>query len=294
MLISMTGFGEGQSESDAIAVTAEIRSINNRHLKISFRSSDGYQSLESRVDSLLRENLSRGTVQLSVRIERLDSGADYVLDDEVLVSYQEQLAKLQSDASNKTPIELAALLTLPGVVKPPSSQNANPEADWPTIKQAIEVAVSKLSLMRKSEGEALAKDLSANCKLITSELTSIEARAPQVAEEYRIRLHERVGQVLEKFDVGLEANDIVREVALFVDRSDISEETVRLRSHIEQFESTLAEGENSGRKLEFIAQEMGRETNTIGSKASDTQISAHVVEIKAALERVREQIQNVE
>ncbi len=294
MLISMTGFGEGQSESDTIAVTVEIRSINNRHLKISFRTSDGYQSLESRVESLLRENLNRGTVQLSVRIERLAKDSEYMLDSDVLVSYQEQLAKLQSDASNKTPIEISALLGLPGVVKPPSSQNADPEADWPTIKKAIEAAVAKLAKMRKSEGEALAKDLSSNCQLIAKELASVEARAPKVAEEYRLRLHDRVGQALEKFDVSLEANDIIREVALFVDRSDISEEIVRLRHHIEQFESTLAEGENTGRKLEFIAQEMGRETNTIGSKASDTQISAHVVEIKAALERVREQVQNVE
>ncbi len=217
----------------------------------------------------------------------------------MLSSYQKQLAEIagissETPMANAAHVDLASLLMLPGVVTSPSGTNADPEADWPTIKEAISNALTALSEMRRREGEALADDLRSNCQLIGSELTSIEERSPHVAEEYRTRLHERVGQALEKFDVSLDASELVREVALYVDRSDISEEAVRLRCHIEQFETTLKEGENSGRKLEFIAQEMGRETNTIGSKASDNQISVHVVEIKAALERIREQVQNVE
>lgn len=295
----MTGFGEGRSESDTIAVSAEIRSINNRHLKINFRASDGYQSLEARVEALLRDQITRGSVQLSLRIERLARKVEFLLNAEVLASYQKQIADIagiaaDSSMANSPPVDIASLLTLPGVITTPTGSDADPETDWPTIKEAISNALTTLGEMRRHEGEALADDLRNNCQLIAKELKSIEERSPDVAEEYRTRLHERIGQALEKFNVSLEPADLVREVALYVDRSDISEEAVRLRCHIEQFEATLKEGENSGRKLEFIAQEMGRETNTIGSKASDNQISQRVVEIKAALERIREQVQNVE
>ena len=298
MLLSMTGFGEGRSESDTIVVTVEVRSVNNRHLKINYRSGDAYHALEPRVESLIREHIRRGAVMASLRVERRSAASDYQLNTEVLAGYREQLAQLDPDAAS-TPT--SALLALPGVVIPPSDSDANPEADWPIIREALKRALDSLEAMRRHEGKALAEDLLSNCKLVAAELTGVEDRSPLVCEDYRQRLNERVSQSLEKLGVSIEPSDLVREVALFVDRSDISEETVRLRSHIEQFEATIASADSeagrkdgAGRKLEFIAQEMGREVNTIGSKANDTEISRRVVEIKAALERVREQVQNVE
>ncbi|MGL4513632.1 MAG: YicC/YloC family endoribonuclease [Lacipirellulaceae bacterium] len=291
MLLSMTGFGEGRATSPTIAALSEVRSINNRHLKISYRSTDGYHGLESEVEALVRERISRGTVQVNLRVERRASAADYRLNADVLAAYQAQLAQL--DPSGAAP-PLERLLTLPGVVSTPDASAADPEADWPTLRESLLAALDALQAMRQREGSALSNDLLANCAEVALLLGGVEERAPLVADSYRVRLHERVGQAMEKLGVTIEAPDLAREVALFIDRSDISEETVRLRSHLEQFHETIAHGENAGRKLEFIAQEMGREVNTIGSKANDTEVSRRVVDMKAALERVREQVQNVE
>lgn len=291
MLLSMTGFGEGRSESETIAVAAEVRSINNRHLKISYRSSDGYHGLESKVESLVRDRVRRGTVQLNVRIDRSRGTTQYLINHEVLLSYQEQLTQLGGVHAQPT---IDKLLTLPGVIGTPEAAAADPEADWPVIEAAITASLDALDGMRRQEGEALAADLRSQTSTVAEQLAGVEERSPLVADAYRERLQDRVGKSVEKLGVTLEPSDLVREVALFVDRSDISEETVRLRSHLDQFEATINEVDQVGRKLEFIAQEMGREVNTIGSKANDSQISAHVVEMKAALERIREQVQNVE
>ena len=148
--------------------------------------------------------------------------------------------------------------------------------------------------MRADEGEALAKDLQQQCETVESSLGAIETRVPSVAEHYKQRITDRVNESLSELKVTVEPADLVREISLFAERSDISEEIVRLRSHLEQFDKAMQLPESAGRKLEFICQEMGRETNTIGSKANDSEISQQVVEIKAALERIREQIQNVQ
>jgi uncharacterized protein (TIGR00255 family) len=154
--------------------------------------------------------------------------------------------------------------------------------------------MGSMAAMRAEEGKAMAADLAANAAAIARELNAIEARAPGVAETYRGRLSERLTKTLSEFQITLDPNDLIREVSIFAERSDISEEIVRLRSHLEQFAATLDLPESSGRKLEFLTQEMFRETNTIGSKANDVEISRHVIEIKAAIERIREMIQNVE
>ncbi|HEX3725070.1 MAG TPA: DUF1732 domain-containing protein, partial [Pirellulales bacterium] len=154
--------------------------------------------------------------------------------------------------------------------------------------------MDNLAKMRADEGQAMANDLRQNCQVVASQLTEIESRAPLVAESYRGRLLERLAGLLAEFDVKLGAADLIKEVSIFAERSDISEEVVRLRSHLGQFDSIMALPESSGRKLEFLTQEMFREANTVGSKANDVQISRHVIDIKAAIERIREMIQNVE
>lgn len=295
MLLSMTGFGEGRADSPGLAVVAEVRSINNRHLKFSYRSSDGYHGLEPEVERLVRERVRRGTVQLSVRGDRRSVAGEYRINNDVLLNYQEQLTQLGGVHAQPT---LDKLLLLPGVISSPEAHEADPEADWPIVERAVLASLEALDAMRRREGEALAIDLRVQAAAVVSHLAGVEERSPQIAGAYRDRLMERVGQAVEKFGVSLEPADLVREVALFVDRSDVSEEIVRLKSHLTQFETTIVEAPQSqegvGRKLEFIAQEMGREVNTIGSKANDAEISARVVEMKVALERIREQVQNVE
>jgi len=175
-----------------------------------------------------------------------------------------------------------------------ASDHADAEADWPLIGEAVESAMKNMDTMRREEGRAMAVDLAANCAVVAQELDAIEERAPLVGDSYRARLTERLTKTLADFQISLAPGDLVREISIYAERSDISEETVRLRSHLEQFKSTLELPESSGRKLEFLTQEMSRETNTIGSKANDVQISRHVIEIKSALERIREMIQNVE
>jgi len=288
VLLSMTGFGEGRSESDSIAVVVEVRTINGRHLKTNYRCTDGYSQLEPQIEAVLRDSVRRGSVQVNLKVNRHAAADDFHVNLDVLEGYRRQLVKLASE------VRVESLLMLPGVVQMPDAAEADIERDWPAVSEALNAATERLTAMRAKEGEALAADLANQCEVIATELAGVAERAPEVVSNYRDKLHERVTRALEKFSTGLEPGDLVREVALFADRCDISEEIVRLRSHIEQFLAAIALPESSGRKLEFIAQEMGREVNTIGSKANDTEISRRVVEMKTALERIREQVQNVE
>jgi uncharacterized protein (TIGR00255 family) len=290
----MTGFGESQRKDARLAVSVEVRTINSRYFKLTIRSGEGYSSLEPLVESLVREHIKRGTVQVTLRVDRARASDDYQLDATVLSGYRDQLQKLSKDWQLKEEINLKALLALPGVILQNGSGSLDLERDWPLVRDALNDAMNHMSRMRMDEGKAMAADLSANCAAITTELTAIENRAPLVSQAYRERLNERVSKTLADYQITLQPGDLIRELSIFSERSDISEETVRLRSHLEQFATTLYLEESSGRKLEFLTQEMFRETNTIGSKANDVQISRHVIEIKAAIERIREMIQNVE
>lgn len=294
MLASMTGFGEARAQTDGLTVIVEVRTINNRHFKLSFRASEGYGSLEPDVEAVVRRSMRRGTVQVNLRVERHASSEDYRLNPSVIEGYRRQIEMLVGSANWKDTVSLETLLQLPGSVDEMSRASLDPHDDWPVIEPVLEEALAAVNKMRIDEGAAMLADLTANGRAIEASLNKIAARAPHVAEAYQARLAQRVNKALEELNVTVGPTDLLREVSLFVDRSDISEELVRLRSHLQQFTETLQLPESSGRKLEFIAQEMGREINTIGSKANDAEISRHVVEVKSALERIREQIQNVE
>jgi uncharacterized protein (TIGR00255 family) len=290
----MTGFGEAQRKNATMAVSAEVRTINSRYFKLTVRSGEGYSMLEPLVEGLVREHIKRGTVQVTLRIDRARSSDDYRLDTGVLTGYREQLDKLYREWHVTQPVSLENLLALPGVVQQNGAASFDAERDWPLVRETLEEAMRQMTKMRSDEGRAMAADLAANCASVAGELDAIDTRAPQVREAYRERLTERISKSLEEFKITLQPGDLIRELSIYAERSDISEEIVRLRSHLEQFGATLELDESSGRKLEFLTQEMFRETNTIGSKANDVQISRHVIEIKAAIERIREMIQNVE
>lgn len=294
MLASMTGFGEARGQAAGLSVHVEVRTINNRHFKLGYRSSDGYSSLEPDVESVVRQVMRRGTVQVSLRVDRQVSPDSYRINTSVVESYRAQVVALCDKNKWKEDVGLDVLLQLPGAVDEQSRANFEPQEDWPTIEPLLREALAAVNKMRLDEGKALLADLSANGQAVEQFLEEIIKRAPTVSESYRERLQQRVNKALAELNVTLDPTDLVREVSLFIDRSDISEEAVRLRSHLQQFAEALTLEESSGRKLEFIVQEMGREVNTIGSKANDAEISRYVVEIKSALERIREQIQNVE
>lgn len=294
MLLSMTGHGAGHLQQDGVIVTAELRTVNNRYYKLSFRYSDGFASLESRVDDLIRQSIRRGTVQLDLRIEQEASPDSYRLNETALASYFNQLRVLGPDLGIGLEVRLESLLALPGVVNEHIATSKDAENLWPLIEQTIQQALDGHARMRRDEGRAMAQDLAENCKTISRELESVEKLAPQVVEAYRTRLTDRLNKLLAEYGASVQPVDIVREVGLFAERSDFSEETVRLRSHLEQFVSIMNSAESNGRKLEFITQEMFREANTVGSKSNDAAVARHVIEIKTSIERIREMIQNVE
>jgi uncharacterized protein (TIGR00255 family) len=290
----MTGHGEAHRQQDGVAVAVEVRTVNNRYFKLSLRITEGYTLLEAEIESLVRKSVRRGSVQVNVHVDRDASPDDFQLNEVVLNSYRRQLDSLARQDVNAEPIRVEALLALPGVVREHRLQDTYAESDWPLIKDTLNAALEGLAQMRVDEGAAMAVDFRENCRAMSDQLGQIQDRAPLVIEAYRARLSDRLNKLLEEYKISIEAADIAREVGIFAERSDISEEIVRLRSHLDQFSTIAAEKESNGRKLEFLIQEMLRETNTIGSKANDSAISRNVIEIKSRIERMREMVQNVE
>jgi uncharacterized protein (TIGR00255 family) len=290
----MTGFGESYCQAESLAVAIEVRTINNRYFKCTARLPEGYPALETQIEPLVRQHVKRGTVVVQLQIRRAHSPQDYRIDGDVLLGYFQQLQSLEKACHVTQSVSLDSLLLLPGVVIDGAIDSGRAAEAWPVVEGALNEALTRLNRMRAEEGAALAADLEASCLMLGDCLESIAARAPQVMEGYRARLADRVSKALEQFHVQLNPSDLIREVSLFGERCDISEELVRLRSHVDQFRQTMALEESSGRKLEFLAQEMFREANTIGAKANDVEIAKHVVGMKAAIERIREQVQNVE
>lgn len=294
MLLSMTGFGEAHHQQDGLTIAAEVRTINSRYFKLSIRANEPYSAFEPELEDLVRQHIKRGTVQVNLRVDRAKLPEDFRINVAALSSYRDQLEKLHAQWHLKEPVTLERLLVLPGVVDETRYQREDIESDWPLIAQTMSEALSRLGKMRAEEGRAMSNDLRSNLQAIGSELGSVAARAPVVIDQYRQRLEERLKKVLAEFQLSLEPADLIKELSLYAERSDISEEIVRLHSHLDQFDGMLDAAESSGRKLEFLTQEMFRETNTIGSKSNDLEIARHVIEMKAAIERIREMIQNIE
>jgi uncharacterized protein (TIGR00255 family) len=294
----MTGYGEAHFQSDTLSLAIELRALNNRYLKISVRASEPYNLLEPEFEKVIRRSVRRGTLQVSVRCDRQHSPQDFRINTVAVRSYLGQLTALQKELGQQVggagDALLAHVLTLPGVAAEPGNWTFNPEVDWPIFERVLEQALGKLQAMRQEEGRAMAQELLQYRDQIASQLASIRERAPGVVAAYRDRLHDRVRNLLAELDVEIDRSDLIKEVSVFAERSDIAEEGTRLASHLDQFQEIMNEPESPGRKLEFLTQEMFREANTIGSKASDVVISRHVVEIKGTLEKIRELVQNVE
>jgi uncharacterized protein (TIGR00255 family) len=292
----MTGYGEASFQSELLTLAIELRALNNRYLKVSLRAPEPYNLLESEFEKVVRKTIKRGTLQIHLRMQRQYAPQDFQINAVALRSYVTQLQAVAGELRLPHGVEslIGQVLALPGVVPEPGTSGLKVDEEWPTLERVLEQALGKLQAMRQEEGRAMAGELLSLRDQIAAQLGQIRERSPQVAVQFRDRLLERVRALLAEVDVQIDRNDLLKEVSIFAERSDIAEEVVRLASHLEQFQVIVNEPESAGRKLEFLTQEMFREANTIGSKASDVAISRHVVEIKGALEKIRELIQNVE
>lgn len=292
MIQSMTGFGEAQLEEDGHAYHVEARSVNNRYLKASIRLPDDFAFMEMELEQLLRKRVTRGSLTLRVYVRDLSAAAAQEVNVAAIQQYLSQLrAAVAGEA--QVSIDLATLAMLPGVCQPHELTEDQREQNAAIVTRLANQALDRLVAMRSVEGQALAADLAARCDEIRVQAQAIRELAPRVVEEYRQRLTARIRQLLAD-GAALAEQDLLKEVAIYAERSDISEELSRLDSHLAQFTSAMQSREPAGRKLEFIAQELLREANTIGSKAGDSQIARHTIEIKTAVDRIKEQVQNVE
>lgn len=285
----MTGHGQASVQNDQVRVVAEIKAVNNRFLKTSIYC-DLDANHQAKLETLVKKHVNRGSVSLRLKTQTLNASEEFKFNEPVLRSYWLQLSEI---AGNSQSINVESLLQLPGVIAENIDEDLNTLV-WPLAEQATTEALQSLNEMRSLEGDVMRKDMQANLATISQQLELIKTLAPRVIESYSKRMTERINSLLEDYQVSIQATDVVKEVGVFAEKCDISEETVRLGSHIEQIDTVIKDSGNNGKKLDFLVQEMLRETNTIGSKANDFEIANHVVEIKTAIERIREMVQNVE
>lgn len=288
---SMTGYGRGTASRDGWDVTVQLSSVNRKSLEVAVSLPREWQAFEPEIAALVRERAARGRVQVAIDIRGGAAVQGLVWDDSAVEKTLERLALLAARhdvAFMATPELLLQLAQANRTDAPPLAA----DAALALIREALEPALRDFATMRTREGEALARDLADRAAVLATTIEAIARRAPLVVQNYRENLLQRLRAAGLELDLSDER--VLREIALFADRIDISEELTRLRSHLDQFAQLASEAEPVGRKAEFILQEVGREINTVGSKANDIEIARAVIEFKNELERIREQIQNVE
>ncbi|MEE2844587.1 MAG: YicC/YloC family endoribonuclease [Planctomycetota bacterium] len=292
MLHSMTGQGTGDATNSDYTVTVELRSVNNRHLKFSIRLPDSISVFDHQIESQLRKHLSRGSVSAHIQIQPLQRARTVQLDELLISEYVEQLRSVLNVPDLLPSPEL--LISLPGVISQTVAELNTDDGLGDLILQACSIATQNLLEMRQSEGTRLCEDILANLSVIGENLKGITAQAPLVIEQFCDRITDRINARLSQHEITLSDTDLIREIAIYTDKCDISEEIVRIGSHLHHMHELLNETTHNGRKLDFMTQELLREVNTIGSKANDVTIAGLVVDTKAAIERIKEQVQNIE
>lgn len=292
---SMTGYGEASSHTGGAHYFLEIRTLNYKYFKCVIRLPEDLQGLEAELESALRKRLTRGAATLTARRSEAGASATHAVNADALRHYLDQLKALGLDGDGAR-IDGAALLSLPGVLQPPTDEEERLHRARAAFSALLDRASDQLQQMRKREGEFLLRDLLEHRDVIMERLDRIAQRSPDVVREYEQRLRARIDQLLEHAGLHVEPADLIREIAVYAERSDIAEELARLRGHMEQFADLLSNSDDRpvGRTLDFLAQEMLREANTIASKSNDALISRDIVEVKGAIDRIKEQVQNVE
>ena len=288
----MTGHGQASMRYGDNAIDVEIRTVNNRYLKVVSKISDAASALEPQLESIVREFLKRGSVTVSVRVGQLGRSNAAVINQRTLEDYLTQSKSIADRLGIQFDYSLGQLLLLPGVLESVRQQEDDQLLE--AVQNAVRMALRDLQSMRSREGESMRLQFFETLSQINSNKALVELRAPEVAAEYRTKLDQRIRNGLAFLGHEATEIDLLREVLTYADRCDISEEITRLASHLDQFRTALSHSESQGRRLDFLIQELFRETNTIGSKANDSQVSQLVVSIKTAIEQMRELVQNVE
>lgn len=293
MLKSMTGYGRGEFANEYFSIIIEIKSVNHRYADIIVKMPRHINFLEEKIKKTVKEKISRGKVDIFVNLEYINESAiDLKVDIQLAKTYKEILEELSKELNLDDNVKLYNILSLPEIVRT-EKKEVDEGLIWSPLKKALDEALENLLEMKILEGQAIKNDMLSKLYEIEKLVDEIELRAPNVVLEYKERLRERIEELLDK-DVTIDEDRLAQEIAIFADKSNVNEEIVRLKSHISQFKSIVNEDEAVGRKLDFLIQEMNRETNTIGSKANDIHISNNVVRIKAEIEKIREQVQNIE
>lgn len=294
MIRSMTGYGRSQAVVDTMSITVELKSVNHRYFEFSSRVPRNYGFLDEKLKSYIGSRVSRGKVECYVSVENLE-------DDEIEILVNHSLAKSYlnalKDLAETNELNLRDDLAMSSLARyndifTVHKKEADEEKIWNAVKSVAEVAVDKFIAMRETEGEKLKNDVLSRADLILNMVSVIEERSPETVKEYNDKLLARINEFLS--DVQVDEQRLLTECAIFADKVAVAEETVRLRSHIDQLRLFLDSDEAVGRKTDFLVQEMNREANTIGSKAQDVTIARNVIDIKAEIEKIREQIQNIE
>lgn len=292
MLRSMTGYGRGHAVVDCYDITVEVKSVNHRYFEFSTRIPKTYLFLEEKLKEIVQNNCSRGKVEASVSIQAIGgSGNEIILNVDTAKGYLQALRSASDELDLMDDLRLSDLAQFPDIFTVRKIE-ADPEVIWNAVKDVAEEAVAAFVQMREKEGQRLKEDLESRLQSIGQTLSEIEQRAPQLKEEYYAHLYQKIAELLA--DKNIEESRLITEAAIFADKVAIDEETVRLRSHLHQFAELLEGSEPVGRKLDFLVQELNREINTIGSKCQDITIARKVVDIKSEIEKIREQIQNLE
>ncbi len=288
----MTGYGRGEVDADGVKFSVELNSVNRKQSDIVINLPREFSELEPRIRQAINEKLSRGRTNVNVNCAEGTNGTRRLaLDGNLARSYHDAMLALQRELNAPGEITIDKVLAAPGVMRLVEN-SLGAEQAWPAVERALQSALAELVEMREREGKHLAKDLIHRLKVIRSEITSVRGLFPEMVKKYRAALFERIEKA--GLQLALDDERLLKEVTLFADRSDVSEELTRLESHLAQFAHHLRKNEPVGRTLEFITQEIFRELNTLGAKANDAAISPHVVSCKAELEKIREQIQNLE
>lgn len=289
----MTGFGGANTRRNGYVIASEIKTVNNRYFKAALRISDGFSSLEPLIESLLRSKIDRGTINVQLKIRREEGRSRFQINRTALSYYIDSARRTAESAAGLALGGAADFFRLPGVIEesdePDSAQDV-----WQAVEENLTRALGALSEMRRREGDEMEKAIRRHCGDLVERIAKIEELVPQVSARYREKLLERVSAIMAEHQLAADETDFIREIALFVDKSDISEEIVRFRSHLEQFDAAMKTTAPCGKRLDFLTQEMFREVNTIGSKANFSEITYWVVDMKTIVEKIREMVQNVE
>lgn len=289
----MTGYGRGESAERGIKITVEVSSVNRKQSEISINLPRDLEVLEAQIRDEINRRISRGRLTVRVLTHAAKGAGDKIrIDMDLAKSYAKELRELAKSLKLKDAVTLDLLVRAPGVLQA-AEEPTDAEELWPGVEKALKTSLDLLVKMREREGEHLSKDLKQRISAMRQSVTKVQKRAPEVAERYRTQLIERIKSAGLPVP-GLDDERLLKEVFFFADRTDISEELTRLQSHFKQFDDCVKSNEPVGRTLDFLAQEINREVNTLGSKANDTEISKEVVKMKTELEKFREQAQNVE